>query len=331
MAATSTVSALMRVIRAGTSKKTYPTGNPNFAVMQSFPASISATDSDPFLMCDHFGPTLSNGVETDPDSFPIPWHPHRGMDILTYIVSGTGRHGDSMGNRETFASPGMQWISVGSGIEHAEGGGTPAGEKMEGFQIWVNVPSERKMDDPRYGTEPPENIPTFTADGLSARVMAGEVAAPTGATISGPFKTVADVQMVDFTLSSGASHVHPVPSQMDNAIAYVYRGSGIINGAQVNMHDVVHLDAKSADTRGLSLTAALTSADFQVILFAGKRLNEPIAWHGPFVMNTDAEIQQTIRAYQSPGKKDFFKKRVPWNYKQLSDFPPDHIARTQAK
>src|SRR3989338_2516513 len=131
----------MSVLRIGHAKKTYPTGDPRFSVMQAFPAAIPATESDPFLMCDHFGPTISKGLATDPDEFPIDWHPHRGMDILTYMTEGIGRHGDSLGNREEFNSPGMQWISVGSGIEHAEGGGTPAGETQTGYQIWVNVPS----------------------------------------------------------------------------------------------------------------------------------------------------------------------------------------------
>ena len=80
--------------------------------MQPFPSAFSAEETDPFLMCDFYGPTRSKGKETDPDSFPMAWHPHRGMDILSYLIEGVGRHGDSLGNREEFASPGMQWISV---------------------------------------------------------------------------------------------------------------------------------------------------------------------------------------------------------------------------
>lgn len=83
------------------------------------------------------------------------------MDICTYLIEGIGRHGDSLGNREEFATPGIQWISVGSGIEHAEGGGTPAGVNMQGFQIWINVPAENKMDDPSYGTHSPGEIPVI--------------------------------------------------------------------------------------------------------------------------------------------------------------------------
>lgn len=108
----SQVSTPMRVLAVRKAQVAHPTGDPKFSVMQPFPASFSAEESDPFLMCDSFGPTLSTGVETDPDKFPVGWHPHRGMDILTYLIEGVGRHADSLGNRGTFASPGMQWISV---------------------------------------------------------------------------------------------------------------------------------------------------------------------------------------------------------------------------
>lgn len=90
----------------------HPTGDPNFSVMQAFPSAFSAKESDPFLMCDSFGPVKSKGVQEDPDKFDVAWHPHRGMDILTYLVEGVGRHADSLGNRGNYASPGMQWISV---------------------------------------------------------------------------------------------------------------------------------------------------------------------------------------------------------------------------
>ena len=99
----------MKVLSIKRAKVAYPTGNPNFAVMQAFPGPFKSEDTDPFLMCDHFGPMLSNGVTTDPDEFPIGWHPHRGMDICSYLVEGVGRHGDSLGNREEYATPGMQW------------------------------------------------------------------------------------------------------------------------------------------------------------------------------------------------------------------------------
>lgn len=173
-------SAAMRSLGVRKAKVTHPTGDPKFSVMQPFPAAFAPEESDPFLMLDQFGPTVSTGIEQDPDSFPVAWHPHRGMDLLTYLTQGVGRHADSMGNRESFPAPGMQWISAGSGIEHAEGGGTPKGEVMHGFQIWVNVPSELKMNDPMYGTEPTENIPILeNINGMigdvKGRLLAGAV------------------------------------------------------------------------------------------------------------------------------------------------------------
>ena len=102
----------MRILAIRSAEIAHPTGDPNFAVNQAFPRPFTAEESDPFLMCDVFGPTVSKGIETNPDKFPVGWHPHRGMDLLTYLTEGVGRHADSMGNRETFQSPGMQWTSA---------------------------------------------------------------------------------------------------------------------------------------------------------------------------------------------------------------------------
>jgi len=131
----------MPVLGVRQSKVTHPTGDPKFSVLQAFPAGFSAEEADPFLMCDEFGPMVSKGAVTDPDEFPVDWHPHRGFDLLTYMTEGWARHADSMGNRESFPAPAIQWISSGSGIEHAEAGGTPTGQVQHGFQIWINVPS----------------------------------------------------------------------------------------------------------------------------------------------------------------------------------------------
>merc|ERR1719198_1132065 len=162
----------MQCIDVRPAQKTFPTGNPNFSVQQAFPAAFTAEESDPFLMCDEIGPRVSVGAKEDPDDFPVGWHGHVGMDIATYVREGTGRHADSLGNRETYASPGLQWISVGSGIEHAEGGGTPAGERHHAFQIWVNTPAAHKAQPPRYGTSGPETIPTVNlGPGVSGRLL----------------------------------------------------------------------------------------------------------------------------------------------------------------
>jgi len=305
----------LRAVVVKRCKKAFPTGDPNFAVMQAFPGAFGAEESDPFLMCDHFGPIESQGREEDPDNFPIDWHPHRGMDILTYMIDGVGRHADSMGNREEFSSPGMQWISVGSGIEHAEGGGTPAGETEHGFQIWVNVPSERKMEDPLYGTEPPENIPNIeVCEGVKARLLAGVMGEA-----SGPFKTVQEVQMVDYVFEPNTSCAHVLPPALDNCLVYVYAGSGQIGGEMVPFEHVARLNADEeipADDRQFEMQAG--SKGLSAIIFAGKRLNQPVAWHGPFVMTTDQEIQSTIKQYRSG---QFPPVRASWDYKVLSSKP----------
>jgi len=308
---------LMRILQLVSSKVTHPTGDPKFSVLQAFPAGINEVDADPFLMCDHFGPITSPGPNPDPDDFPVGWHPHRGQDILTYLVEGIGRHADSMGNRGTFLSPGMQWISVGSGIEHAEGFETPKGEKSQGFQIWVNAPSSRKMDDPRYGTEPSENIPTIESAGVTARLLAGPLVVDpsTGSIIQGPFKTVQDVQILDLSLSPGARYSYSLPSGFNTCIFYIASGSGELSSTKVASGKVVLFDTSSGD--GAEVTSA---TGIRIMIFAGVKLKQPIAWHGPFVMTTEKEIETTIKEYRGG---TFLKKRAAWDYKKAAAKPTD--------
>lgn len=299
----------MAVASVRLAKKSYPTGNPKFSVMAALPQS-HAEESDPFLMCDYYE-ERSKGVAKHPDDFPIDWHPHRGMDLLSYLKQGVGRHGDSLGNREVFATPGIQWTSAGSGIEHAEGGGTPEGHNVEGFQIWVNVPSARKMDDPRYGTNPREDLPEIEYPGVSARLLAGSLDGH-----KGPFITVQDIQIIDFTFAPLASHRHSVPVALDNALFYVSKGSGTINGVDVCTNQVIRLDGSNPLHRGVSISSS--ASGLTVLCMAGKRLNQPIAWHGPFVMTTHEEIRQTIAEYR---RGTFLRKRAPWDFKVVATRP----------
>ena len=303
----SCVRSAMRVLRVATAGTAHPFGDER-TVRQAFPKAIAAVDADPFLMCDNFAFAPEKATFGE-DEFPIGWHPHRGMDILSYQKTGLGRHGDSLGHRETYETPGIQWMSCGSGVEHAEGGGGD-GELMKGFQIWVNVPSSRKMDDPRYGTHPPSEIPTERGAGVARRLLAGSIGDDCG-----PFETATPVQMVDWELEAGASLEHELPSTMDTALLYVYEGGARVNGAAAAAHDVVELDA-SSDDRGLDITAGPDGC--AAMLFAGKKLREPIAWHGPIVMNSQTEIQQAFKELRS-GK--FPPVRVPWDYKRASARP----------
>ena len=321
--------APLRAVDVRRSKTAYPTGNPNFAVVQPFPAAFGEREIDPFLMCDEFGPAVSKGANADPDRFPVGWHPHVGMDICTYMREGVGRHADSLGNRGTFESPGFQWISVGSGIEHAEGGGTPAGQTKHGFQIWVNVPQCRKKDDPKYGTENSASIPYLAlSEHAKVRVLAGPVLDTQGTSRVGPFQTAQPVQICDFELGPGASCTHTVPAEMRSVLAYVYRGKGTVAGQQVAEKEVVklahgaaagahsQLTASSADGQ-LTLTAS-AEGPMHVLFFAGKPIGEPIAWHGPFVLNSRAELQQAFEDYQL---RRIPHMRCDWDYKRAAAAP----------
>lgn len=299
---------LSKILTAGTA---HPFGDER-KVQQAFPSALSAEEADPFLMCDYFQFKSDTEPSKDPDHFPVDWHPHRGMDILSYFRTGLGRHGDSLGNRETFETPGMQWMSVGSGVEHAEGGATPLGATTQGFQIWINVPRKHKMDHPVYGTEPPGNIPQEeVAPGAKRRLLAGPMGDRKGA-----FHTKAAVQMIDFDLDPGSEILHSIPMGLDCCLLYVYDGNLIINDdSTAPTQSVIVFDASSDAARDFKLKATYES---HAILFAGKRLQEPIAWRGPIVMNTQEEIVETFMELRN-GK--FPPVRVPWDYHRISEKP----------
>lgn len=308
------MSSLLGIKQIAKQGITHPFGDSR-SVKQAFPAGIPSKLSDPFLMCDYFDMKESKGPVSHEDEFPVDWHPHRGFDIASYLKTGTGRHGDSLGNRETFSTPGMQWMQTGSGVEHAEGGASEKGAVVQGFQIWINVPGERKMDDPKYGTVPTKDLPLMKLnDTVSARVLAGKILGTVG-----PFETIQPVEMVDFELKNGATAELDIGTGMDTAMVYVYEGSlEDLNGSgPVQAGHIVLMDADSDEKRGLRLK---TSSDSTAgaLLFAGKKIREPIAWHGPIVMNTQDQIRETIQEIRT-GR--FPPKRVDWNYKRLSTKP----------
>lgn len=292
---------------------THPFGDAR-TVKQAFPAGIETKESDPFLMCDYFDVKESKGKAKHKDDFPVDWHPHRGFDIATYLRTGTGRHGDSLGNRGTFDTPGMQWMSTGSGVVHAEGGANEKGQLVQGFQIWVNVPAKRKMDDPRYGTVPTQDLPMVeVAQGVRGRVLAGEALG-----VTGPFQTVQSIQMIDFELDADSGVTFSVADGMDTAILYIYEGVIASLNTRKNIEGgyVALLDACCNEKRDVELIASSNGA--KVMLFAGKKLMEPVAWHGPIVMNTQAQVVETLQEIRSG---QFPPKRVKWNYKRISSEP----------
>lgn len=312
----STASALMMsAIRIARHGVTHPFGDER-SVHQAFPAAVNVEEADPFLMCDYFDMVERNGPAKHADEFPVNWHPHRGFDICTYIRSpGRGRHGDSLGNRETYGTPGMQWVRTGSGVEHAEGGATIEGDRVQGFQIWVNVPATEKMQSPRYGTVPTEDLPSHVIqDGAAAvRVLAGSLGDWTG-----PFATTQPVQMLDFELSDDGTFSFDIAENLNTAMVYVYEGSLYVNGERATQGSVVLLNATDTShdgARGITLRGA---SGGKAVLFAGQKLDEPIAWHGPIVMNTQAQIASTLQEIRSG---QFPPERVAWDYKRIASKP----------
>lgn len=328
----------MRILRLAQAGITHPFGDAR-TVTQAFPSAIPSQQSDPFLMCDDFD-MPSAGVLTDPDEYFVDWHPHRGQLVLSYFKTGVGRHADSMGNRETFPTPGLQWIIAGSGIEHAEGGGTPAGEEQRGFQIWINLPSKNKMMDPMYGTESPDSIPLRDlfpkpdGQGYSFSEAESEGSCSTGKQLVrarllsgdfdgyvGPIQSIAKIQMLDLEVDAGGNYLHILPQGMDTCMIYVYEGTMVVNKSDLaKPKHVVLFDAGTElDAKGFHVHVPVESTQgAKAMIFIGKKLNEPIAWRGPIVMNTQEEIHQCMHEIRS-GK--FPPVRASWDYRRIATKP----------
>ena len=311
----SALAQLMTVRYVRNANRATPTGDPSFVVQQSMPGPVSEEEADPFLMCDEFGPTVSQGAHgTDSDGgFTVPWHPHHGMEILSYMISGRGRHADSLGNREVFRAPGFQWLSVGSGIEHAEGGGTPAGESERGLQIWLRMPAARMRDAPRYGTVGPEQIPVETIDrnGSFARVIAGRYRLKRG-----PARFAVNVQILDIELKPDTEFLYERPPHMDNVMFYCLDGGGRLNGANtLYQRQICRFDTTTGKVK---VSVSASSGGMRFMVFAGVSLKEPLTWHGPFVCADRGQLEEVFRQHQAGA---FPPVRVPWDYKDASAAP----------
>ncbi|MDQ8022677.1 MAG: pirin family protein [Moraxellaceae bacterium] len=242
---------------------------------------------DPFLMLDAFG-------SDNPGDYigGFPDHPHRGFETVTYMLAGRMRHRDSAGHEGLLTNGGVQWMTAGSGLIHSE---LPEQEEgvMEGFQLWVNLPAKNKMVRPAYRDIPSDAIPEYTTDaGVTVRVIAGESHGVQGAVQ----RPDTEPLYLDVHLPAGASFEQLVPADR-NAFLYVYRGSVTVGRENegVPVQNMAIL-ANEADADGITVRAV---EDARLIIIAGKPLNEPIAQYGPFVMNTGAEIEQTLRDYQA--------------------------------
>jgi len=266
---------------------------------------------DPFLLLDDF----SNDNPVDYIK-GFPWHPHRGIETITYVLAGTVEHGDSLGNRGKMGAGDVQWMTAGSGILHQEmPKGDPQG-RMHGFQLWANLPSALKMTDPRYQDIPSAAIPEVTDDdGTHVRIICGEFWGKRG-----PVEGVAaDPNYIDVSVAPGKRKRLKVETTR-NAFAYVFAGSGAFGDASnpqavltesgvdpnaapvydVNNNSLVLFD------RGDEITVQAGPEGIRFLLVSGKPIEEPVAWYGPIVMNTQEQLRQAVNELQDGS---FIKRR----------------------
>jgi redox-sensitive bicupin YhaK (pirin superfamily) len=239
---------------------------------------------DPYLMLDAFG-------TDNPDDYigGFPDHPHRGFETITYMIAGRMRHRDSAGHEGLLQNGGVQWMTAGRGVIHSELPEQEAGT-MEGFQLWLNLPAKDKLAAPWYRDIQSESLPEFDVDGVRVRVIAGSSHGVDGAV----HRAATEPLYLDLHLPAGASFSQALP-EAHNAFVYVYRGAVCIGNDEVPAQRMAILD-NEGESDGLTLSA---TGESRALLIAGKPLGEPIAQYGPFVMNTQQEIEQAIRDYQA--------------------------------
>jgi quercetin 2,3-dioxygenase len=245
---------------------------------------------DPFLLLDHFG---SDNPKDYLKGFP--WHPHRGMETVTYMWAGEVEHGDSMGNQGTIKSGDIQWMTAGSGIIHQEMPQKFEG-LMQGFQLWVNLPAKKKMTDPKYRGITKQQIPVVKMEGAEVKVIAGKVDGTKGpvSDLSNP------IEYFDVKLKSGKSFEHLTNKNL-TVFIYVVEGAVEIQGSTVGSGQCVVFGEGDA-VRVLSPKGA------RFLFVSGEPLNEPVAWRGPIVMNTEEELEV---AFQELDEGTFVKSHKP--------------------
>jgi redox-sensitive bicupin YhaK (pirin superfamily) len=247
-------------------------------------ATRALSELDPFLLFDHFG---SENPEDYLAGFPM--HPHRGIETVTYMLAGTVRHRDTLGNSGTIGPGDLQWMTSGRGILHEEM--PQRSPRLDGFQLWVNLPAKLKMTAPRYQDIPAAKIPIWKGEnGVTIRVIAGEVGA-----VRGPVTDIAaDPTYLDVTLPPNIDFRRPIP-RGHAAFLYLFEGEGTFGRAE----GTAGVDASALKLLVLDdgdfIAARAGASGARFLLISGQPLNEPIARYGPFVMNTREEIEQTLR------------------------------------
>ncbi len=263
------------------------------------------TLTDPFLMMDDFR-------NDDPRLYSkgFPWHPHRGIETITYVLEGEVEHADSLGNKGLLGPGSVQWMTAGSGIVHQE---MPAGDtlgRMHGFQLWANLPSSLKMTAPRYQDISSSDIPVeIDDDGTMVKVIIGKFWGKTGP-VDG---IAADPMLLDVSVPAGKRKVLPVDTR-SNALAYVFAGSGTFHdasdpigiqvekefrGQEMNIRDMTGNRTLVRFGAGDEITVQAGDEGIRFLLMTGRPIQEPVAWHGPIVMNTQDELRQAFRDLQN--------------------------------
>ena len=261
-------------------------------------------DFDPFLLLDDFR-------NDNPDHYRagFPWHPHRGIETITYILSGTVEHGDSLGNQGSLGAGDIQWMTAGRGILHQEMPKGDANGQMHGFQLWANLPAAHKMTAPRYQDVQTTDIPEITDDdGTKARVICGTFWGQ-----KGPVEGInADPRYLDIAIPPGGRKILPVETDR-HAFAYIFAGAGTFRDASAPQSvKTEHLDLSGEVSReemgnrslvlfdnGNEVTVQAGAQGIRFLLVSGRPLEEPVAWRGPIVMNTQEELQQAFRELQN--------------------------------
>ncbi len=259
---------------------------------------------DPFLLLDDFrGDTPADYIKG------FPWHPHRGIETITYVLKGVVDHGDSMGNRGSITAGDVQWMTAGSGIIHQEMPHGDSDGRMYGFQLWANLPRTHKMMDPRYRDIKDATIPEVTqANGVKIRIICGEVDGQRG-----PVQDVViDPQYLDVTVPAKSEFIHPTPLG-HTVFAYIIDGKGIFCD-EMNPYSYEEEGSNYFDLQREALLGntelvvfgdgeqvKVTTEDYPIrfLLISGRPINEPVAWYGPIVMNTREELQTAFDEYQN--------------------------------
>ncbi len=242
---------------------------------------------DPFLLLDDFR-------SDDPSKYlaGFPWHPHRGIETITYVIDGSVEHGDSMGNKGVISGGDTQWMTAGSGIIHQEMPKGDSSVRMGGFQLWANLPRSHKMMEPRYRDIKRDQVPEVTLDsGVTIKIICGSVGKHRG-----PVKDVViDPEYLDVTVPAGTEFIYGT-KRGHTVLAYLIEGSGTVDREK---HSRIANGTLCLFGDGDECVIAADRTPARFLLISGRPINEPIAWYGPIVMNTEEELETAFEEYRN--------------------------------